>query len=49
VSSIRFGEVGFRVLALWECELKDADAFVQKLFSHLPRKGRNDGPQIEDE
>lgn len=49
VSSARLGEVGFRVLALWECELKDADALAAKLVSHLPRTGRNDGPQIEDE
>lgn len=48
VAATRLGELGFRVLALWECELKDLDALAVKLAEHLPPKAHNDGAQIEN-
>lgn len=48
-ASARLSDKGFRVLVLWECELKNGDALAERLVEQLPRTGMTNGAQIADE
>jgi DNA mismatch endonuclease, patch repair protein len=40
--------LGFRVLVLWECELKDVEPVRETLRGHFDEKAMPDGAEIED-
>jgi len=42
-------QVGWQVIVIWECELKDPSSVAAKLISNLPRSKQSDLPESLDD